>query len=416
MGHFCPPGSGSRIPNPDPLIRLNPDPKHWYRTEVNIHRKKEKETAVPLKTVLQLASFLFLALQLLLGLLQAGVPVSQDQLQLRSLIVSGLTLLNQLFVELGDFVGGIRLPAGQLHILRVERVDLEAQLLLLLLLLFLDRCLLGSLQTERENQWDKYLPRRIQKAGSVSHSDPDPWSGAFLTARSGKGKKSGSGVGINIQDHFFESLQTVFGLSLMRFRIRDLFDPGSGIFLTVNPGSFDPRSRMEKFRSGIRYKHPGYATQVSHMISYVVHSSLVYRLCCPGKASSQVASLLCSAIGVTNNQCYGSMTFWYGSGSGDPCLWLMDPDPAIFVLTFKTPTENNFFSSKFFCQLRYFLNVHLSKILFIYHFETFNGLWLNFEQIRFHGPWHRSEYGKAMQIHVDPEQKQKQWIKIETPI
>ncbi len=28
-------------------------------------------------------------------------------------------------------------------------------------------------------------------------------------------------------------------------------------------------------------------------------------------------------------QCCGSMTFWGGSGSGsaDPCLWLMDPDP-----------------------------------------------------------------------------------------
>ncbi len=32
------------------------------------------------------------------------------------------------------------------------------------------------------------------------------------------------------------------------------------------------------------------------------------------------------------NQCCGSMTFWCGSrsGSADPCLWLMDPDPAIF--------------------------------------------------------------------------------------
>jgi hypothetical protein len=26
-------------------------------------------------------------------------------------------------------------------------------------------------------------------------------------------------------------------------------------------------------------------------------------------------------------QCCGSMTFWCGSGSGDSCLWLMDPDP-----------------------------------------------------------------------------------------
>ncbi len=25
-------------------------------------------------------------------------------------------------------------------------------------------------------------------------------------------------------------------------------------------------------------------------------------------------------------QCNGSVTFWYGSGSAVPCLWLMDPD------------------------------------------------------------------------------------------
>ncbi len=31
-------------------------------------------------------------------------------------------------------------------------------------------------------------------------------------------------------------------------------------------------------------------------------------------------------------QCCGSMTFWPGSGSADPCLWRMDPDPVIFVI------------------------------------------------------------------------------------
>jgi hypothetical protein len=37
---------------------------------------------------------------------------------------------------------------------------------------------------------------------------------------------------------------------------------------------------------------------------------------------------------VAFKQCSGSMTFWSGSGSGsaDPCLWLMDPDPAFFVI------------------------------------------------------------------------------------
>ncbi len=37
-------------------------------------------------------------------------------------------------------------------------------------------------------------------------------------------------------------------------------------------------------------------------------------------------------------QCCGSMTFWCGSGSGDPCLWLTDPDP--------TPDPTSFFNAK----------------------------------------------------------------------
>ncbi len=35
-------------------------------------------------------------------------------------------------------------------------------------------------------------------------------------------------------------------------------------------------------------------------------------------------------------QCCGSMTIWCGSGSADPCLWLMDPDadpdPSILII------------------------------------------------------------------------------------
>ncbi len=55
------------------------------------------------------------------------------------------------------------------------------------------------------------------------------------------------------------------------------------------------------------------------------------------------------------HQCRGSKKFWYGSGSADPYLRLMDPDsdpdadadPTIFAVTFKT----------FF--VYYFLKVHL---------------------------------------------------------
>ncbi len=58
-------------------------------------------------------------------------------------------------------------------------------------------------------------------------------------------------------------------------------------------------------------------------------------------------------------QCCESMTCWCGSGSADPCLWLMDtdPDPAIFVIDLhnadkklnkKTKLKNK---KKFFCLL-----------------------------------------------------------------
>jgi hypothetical protein len=55
------------------------------------------------------------------------------------------------------------------------------------------------------------------------------------------GKKSGSGM--NISDHFSQSLETIFGLKLFDA------DPGSGIFLTQDPG-------WEKFGSGINIPDP----------------------------------------------------------------------------------------------------------------------------------------------------------------
>ncbi len=63
---------------------------------------------------------------------------------------------------------------------------------------------------------------------------------------SGMGKNSGSGSGMNNPDHISESLGTIF------WKILKFIDPepGSGIFLTLDPGS-----GMEKIR--IRDKHPG---------------------------------------------------------------------------------------------------------------------------------------------------------------
>ncbi len=73
----------------------------------------------------------------------------------------------------------------------------------------------------------------------------DPGSGAFLTPGSGMGKNEdpqpGSGSGMNIPDHISESLETIFGVKILKFFDADpdlgsgnLFDPewkklGSGI-------------------------------------------------------------------------------------------------------------------------------------------------------------------------------------------
>ncbi len=58
-------------------------------------------------------------------------------------------------------------------------------------------------------------------------------------------------------------------------------------------------------------------------------------------AACQLASLRYRVITVTyiialgKNQCWGSVTFWRGSGSPDPYLWLMDPNPTPFFSDFK---------------------------------------------------------------------------------
>ncbi len=57
---------------------------------------------------------------------------------------------------------------------------------------------------------------------------------------------------------------------------------------------------------------------------------------------------------ISVNQCCGSMTFWYGSGSAGPCLWLKDPDPAIFVIDLQDANKKLKSFSAYF-----FLKVHL---------------------------------------------------------
>ncbi len=52
-------------------------------------------------------------------------------------------------------------------------------------------------------------------------------------------------------------------------------------------------------------------------------------------------------------QCCGSMTYWCGSGSADPCLWPMDPDPDPAILVIDLPDANKklIFYFYFFCYL-----------------------------------------------------------------
>jgi hypothetical protein len=66
---------------------------------------------------------------------------------------------------------------------------------------------------------------------------------------------------------------------------------------------------------------------------------------------------------LTYNQCSGSMIFWCGSGSADPCLRLMDPDPAIYVIDLQDAKKKTNLKKSF--SAYYFLKVnlnHFSKI------------------------------------------------------
>jgi hypothetical protein len=69
---------------------------------------------------------------------------------------------------------------------------------------------------------------------------------------SGIGKKSGSGSGMNNQDHISESLETIFWVNILK-----LFDTDPGSEMEKN---WDPGWKI--FGSGIRDKHPESATLI----------------------------------------------------------------------------------------------------------------------------------------------------------
>jgi hypothetical protein len=63
---------------------------------------------------------------------------------------------------------------------------------------------------------------------------------------------------MNIPDHISEGLETIFWVKILEFFDADP-DPGSGIFLSLDPS---------KFGSGIRNKHPESATLIKMSVYY----------------------------------------------------------------------------------------------------------------------------------------------------
>ncbi len=90
--------------------------------------------------------------------------------------------------------------------------------------------------------------KRNTSLGSIA----DPESGIFLPLDPGTGMGEKTGSGMNIQDHFPESLRQFLGLKILKFFHADP-DPKFGILFNLDPGwkNSDPGSEI---------KHPGSAT------------------------------------------------------------------------------------------------------------------------------------------------------------
>ncbi len=86
----------------------------------------------------------------------------------------------------------------------------------------------------------------------------------------------------------------------------------------------------------------------------------------PGSSAPSPSHHHTTTISQWFNQCFGSMTFWYRSGSGDPCLWVMDPDPAIFVIDLQDANKKLIFSTFF---SKFFLLISFWRYIYWNHFS-----------------------------------------------
>ena len=62
---------------------------------------------------------------------------------------------------------------------------------------------------------------------------------------------------------------------------------------------------------------------------------------------------------------------WWRSGTADPCLWQIDPDPLISPLTFKMPTKNSSKKKHFFLLIAFWRYKTSHKIKGIKVFQLF---------------------------------------------
>ncbi len=74
-------------------------------------------------------------------------------------------------------------------------------------------------------------------------------------------------------------------------------------------------------------------------------------------------------------QCCGFVTFWYGSGSADLCLWPIDPDPAIFVLDLQDANNDKYSTNHSKCNTSSKL-IHFNQCTTILHYSANTNLLL----------------------------------------
>jgi hypothetical protein len=90
------------------------------------------------------------------------------------------------------------------------------------------------------------------------------------------------------------------------------------------------------------------------------------------------------AIIIIVKQCWGSMTFWCGSGSADPYLCLMDPASNPFLTLDSTP----FFSDIKDAKKKFFIYFFLITYVQAHYLQSYKILFFNLQALLFNAAKH----------------------------